>query len=81
VQDLFFNVPARRKFLKNQVQNLVILKKFRRLALTHFDIRFVLEHNDNIRLICRLQIVVNYVSACTAVIRSTVYSKCLLDRC
>ncbi|EOR06086.1 DNA mismatch repair endonuclease MutL [Acinetobacter genomosp. 15BJ] len=51
VQDLFFNVPARRKFLKkpttefNHIEEIV-----RRLALTHFDIRFVLEHNDNIRL-------------------------------
>ena len=51
VQDLFFNVPARRKFLKKpgtefgHIEDVV-----RRLALIHFDIRFVLEHNDSIRL-------------------------------
>lgn len=51
VQDLFFNVPARRKFLKKPSTEFGHIEEIvRRLALTHFDIRFVLEHNDNIRL-------------------------------
>ncbi|HCO08395.1 MAG TPA: DNA mismatch repair endonuclease MutL [Acinetobacter ursingii] len=51
VQDLFFNVPARRKFLKKPGTEFGHIEEIvRRLALTHFDIRFVLEHNDQIRL-------------------------------
>lgn len=51
VQDLFFNVPARRKFLKKPGTEFGHIEEIvRRLALTHFDIRFVLEHNDNIKL-------------------------------
>ncbi|WHP05817.1 DNA mismatch repair endonuclease MutL [Acinetobacter corruptisaponis] len=51
VQDLFFNVPARRKFLKKPSTEFGHIEEIvRRLALTHFDIRFMLEHNDNIRL-------------------------------
>lgn len=51
VQDLFFNVPARRKFLKKQGTEFGHIEEIvRRLALTHFNIRFVLEHNHNIRL-------------------------------
>jgi DNA mismatch repair protein MutL len=51
VQDLFFNVPARRKFLKKPSTEFGHIEEVvRRLALTHFDIRFVLEHNDQIRL-------------------------------
>lgn len=51
IQDLFFNVPARRKFLKKQGTEFGHIEEIvRRLALTHFDIRFVLEHNNNIRL-------------------------------
>ncbi len=51
VQDLFFNVPARRKFLKKPNTEFGHIEEIvRRLALTHFDIRFVLEHNENIRL-------------------------------
>ena len=51
VQDLFFNVPARRKFLKKPATEFGHIEEVvRRLALTHFEIRFVLEHNDNIRL-------------------------------
>ncbi|OTG71273.1 DNA mismatch repair protein MutL [Acinetobacter sp. ANC 4169] len=51
VQDLFFNVPARRKFLKKQGTEFGHIEEIvRRLALTHFDIRFVLEHNNTIRL-------------------------------
>ena len=51
IQDLFFNVPARRKFLKKTGTEFGHIEEIvRRMALTHFDIRFVLEHNDNIRL-------------------------------
>ena len=51
VQDLFFNVPARRKFLKKPGTEFGHIEEIvRRLALTHFDIRFVLEHNNIIRL-------------------------------
>ena len=51
VQDLFFNVPARRKFLKRiSTEYQHIEEIVRRMALTHFDVQFVLEHNDQIRL-------------------------------
>ncbi|UJA01314.1 DNA mismatch repair endonuclease MutL [Acinetobacter johnsonii] len=51
VQDLFFNVPARRKFLKKPGTECGHIEEIvRRLALTHFDIRFVLEHNQSIKL-------------------------------
>ena len=51
VQDLFFNVPARRKFLKKPGTEFGHIEEIvRRLALTHFDIRFVLEHNNAIKL-------------------------------
>ena len=51
VQDLFFNVPARRKFLKKQGTEIGHIEEIvRLLALTHFNMRFVLEHNNNIRL-------------------------------
>ncbi|MEG0482520.1 MAG: DNA mismatch repair endonuclease MutL [Acinetobacter sp.] len=51
IQDLFFNVPARRKFLKKPSTEFGHIEEIvRRMALTHFDIRFVLEHNENIRL-------------------------------
>lgn len=47
VQDLFYNTPARRKFLKTEktefshIENLI-----KRLALSRFDIGFVLHHNQ-----------------------------------
>ena len=51
VQDLFFNVPARRKFLKKPTTEFGHIEEVvRRMALIHFDIRFVLEHNNTIRL-------------------------------
>lgn len=51
VQDLFFNVPARRKFLKKPSTEFGHIEEIvRRLALTHFDIRFILEHNNQVRL-------------------------------
>lgn len=51
VQDLFFNVPARRKFLKKPSTEFIHIEEVvRRLALTYFDVRFMLEHNDQIKL-------------------------------
>lgn len=48
VKNLFFNVPARRNFLKsNPVETRHILNEFIRVALAHPDITFRLEHNGN----------------------------------
>lgn len=47
VKNLFFNVPARRKFLKNDhVEMANVLREFERLALVNTDIELVLVHND-----------------------------------
>lgn len=47
VKNLFFNVPARRKFLKsNQVELSNIVKEFERLALVNHSLSFTLIHND-----------------------------------
>ena len=46
VRNLFFNVPARRKFLKsNQTGLSNILTEFERIALVNPDISFTLHHN------------------------------------
>ncbi len=48
VKNLFFNVPARRKFLKtDSVELKYILEEFKRVALAHPDKRFRVIHNDN----------------------------------
>jgi DNA mismatch repair protein MutL len=47
VRNLFFNVPARRNFLKsNQVETKHIIDEFIHIALAHPDIGFVLVHNN-----------------------------------
>lgn len=47
VKNLFYNVPARRKFLKNNnVEFRHILDEFQRVALAHPSIEFDLFHND-----------------------------------
>lgn len=47
VKNLFFNVPARRKFLKsNPVEMKHIIEEFQRVALAHPDVQFSLFHND-----------------------------------
>lgn len=48
VKNLFFNVPARRNFLKsNQVELRHIIDEFHRVALAHPDLDFSLYHNEN----------------------------------
>ncbi len=47
IKNLFFNVPARRNFLKsNSVEMRHILDEFQRVALAHPEIGFSLFHND-----------------------------------
>ncbi len=47
VKNLFFNVPARRKFLKsNETEFRHIVNEFERVALVNPDIAFSLYHND-----------------------------------
>lgn len=51
VCDLFFNVPARRKFLKSVSTEFGHIEEVvRRVALSHFDVGFSLIHNGQIRL-------------------------------
>lgn len=49
VKNLFYNVPARRKFLKNNnVEFRHIIDEFQRVALAHETVDFELFHNDDI---------------------------------
>ncbi|MBQ5751080.1 MAG: DNA mismatch repair endonuclease MutL [Bacteroidaceae bacterium] len=48
IKNIFFNVPARRKFLKsNQVELSNIINEFERMALVNTEVEFVLIHNDS----------------------------------
>lgn len=48
VKNLFFNIPARRKFLKsNQTELNNILQEFERITLAHPSIAFTLNHSDS----------------------------------
>jgi DNA mismatch repair protein MutL len=54
VQELYFNTPARRKFLKSEPTEWGHCEEaFRRLALAHPDVGFTLQHNG--RVVHRLQ--------------------------
>ncbi len=51
IRDLFFNVPARRKFLKSISTEFGHIEEVvRRVALSHFDVGFTLVHNGQVRL-------------------------------
>ncbi|GAB1309461.1 DNA mismatch repair endonuclease MutL [Urechidicola sp. KH5] len=48
VKNLFYNIPARRNFLKsNPIETRHIIDEFQRVALVHHDIAFSMHHNDN----------------------------------
>ncbi len=49
VRDLFFNTPARRKFLRTEKTEFGHVEEaFRRLALSRFDIAWLLRHNQKV---------------------------------
>ncbi|HLW30156.1 MAG TPA: DNA mismatch repair endonuclease MutL [Brumimicrobium sp.] len=49
VKNLFFNVPARRNFLKSDnVETKHIVEEFNRIALTHPEVSFIFSHNGNV---------------------------------
>ncbi|MHC5354606.1 DNA mismatch repair endonuclease MutL [Myroides sp. LJL115] len=48
VKNLFFNIPARRNFLKSvNVEFRNIVDEFERIALVHNEVQFILIHNGN----------------------------------
>ncbi len=48
VKNLFFNIPARRNFLKNdQVEQKHIIDELERVAIPHTNIHFILQSNGN----------------------------------
>ena len=48
IKNLFFNIPARRKFLKaNSTELKHIVQEFQRIVLAHPEISFSLHHNGN----------------------------------
>ena len=48
VKNLFYNIPARRNFLKSDtVETRHIIDEFQRVALAHPNIAFLMHHNDN----------------------------------
>lgn len=50
VHDLYFNTPARRKFLKTEATEFAHCEEaFRRIALSRADIGFTLQHNGKVR--------------------------------
>jgi DNA mismatch repair protein MutL len=51
VRDLFFNVPARRKFVRSEATELAhIVRLVERLALSRFDVSFRLRHGTRVLL-------------------------------
>ncbi|VAW86264.1 DNA mismatch repair protein MutL [hydrothermal vent metagenome] len=54
IRDLFFNTPARRKFLRKEKTEFGHLEEVvKRIALSHFDVGFQLKHNQRVVLSLR----------------------------
>ena len=56
VKNLFFNIPARRKFLKSDNTEIRhIINEFQKIVIAHPEIRFSLHHNDSedLQSLCR----------------------------
>jgi DNA mismatch repair protein MutL len=50
VHELYFNTPARRKFLRTEATEYGHCEEaFRRIALSHADVAFTLQHNGSVR--------------------------------
>ena len=48
IKNLFFNVPARRNFLKsNTLETKHIIEEFQRVAMVHANVSFSMYNNDN----------------------------------
>jgi len=48
VKNLFYNIPARRKFLKSDTTEFRhIITEFQKISLSHPEVKFTLEHNDS----------------------------------
>lgn len=49
VKDLFYNIPARRKFLRSSTTEFnYALEIFKRIALSNFSVKFILYHNNKL---------------------------------
>ena len=58
VRNLFYNVPARRKFLKNdRIELRHCIDEFHRVALVHANVEWILKHDDKIlfHLLCHFE--------------------------
>ncbi|MDE2388994.1 MAG: DNA mismatch repair endonuclease MutL, partial [Betaproteobacteria bacterium] len=54
VNDLYFNIPARRKFLKSEITEFAHCDEtFKRMALSQCGIEFILQHNGKVRRLLR----------------------------
>lgn len=64
VHDLYFNVPARRKFLKTEATEFGHCEEaFRRIALSRSDIEFSLQHNGKMRSHLRISDMAQRISS------------------
>jgi DNA mismatch repair protein MutL len=64
VRDLYFNTPARRKFLKSEATEYAHCEEtFKRIALSRSDVGFALQHNGRVRQHLKAQTVGDRIAA------------------